>query len=215
LRLFGLGPACGSNPKRGMPGRGAAVVPLSAMGRSVKLTGKVALGSLDPTRVCVTLAAADPNVLYDEIAPVRADGSFELDHVLRGKMTIVAREYGVETGDPAQPLEVTRDATGISVTAEVARPLYAIARNTGMTPPDLALLFLYARHAPAHATLTSLRHKPLLQFEANTPPAELPKVVKGRLQRDDLYGALSGQPTAPVFVCTAGVTRDMFSMLRT
>jgi hypothetical protein len=76
-------------------------------------------------------------------------------------------------------------------------------------------LFLFAGHAPAHATLDSVAHKPLLQFEAHTPPAELPKAVHGRLQPDDLYGALSGQPTAPVFVCTAGVTRDMFSILKT
>jgi hypothetical protein len=101
------------------------------------------------------------------------------------------------------------------LTAQVARPLYVIARNTGMTTPDLALLFLFSGHAPAHATVASLGRAPLLQFEAHPPPAEVPNAVKGRLQPDDLYGALSGQPTPPVFVCTAGVTRDMFSMLGT
>jgi len=182
---------------------------------TVKVTGNVVLASLEPTRVRVTLASADSKVLYDEIAPVRADGSFELDHALRGKMTIVAREYGVETGDPPQPLEVTGDVAGVSLTAQVARPLHVIARPSGMTPPDIALLFLFAGHAPAHATLDSLAHRPLLQFEAHSPPAELPKAVAGRLQPDDLYGAVSGQPTPPVFVCTAGVTRDMFSILKT
>jgi hypothetical protein len=182
---------------------------------TVKVTGKVTLGSLESTRVRVTLEADEPKVRYDEIAPVRPDGSFELDHALRGKMTIVAREYGVETGDPPLPLAITGDVAGVSLIAQVARPLYVIARPSGMTPPDVALLFLFAGHAPAHATLDSLRRKPLLEFEAHTPPAELPKAVHGRLQSDDLYGAVSGQPTAPVFVCTAGVTRDMFAILKT
>jgi len=182
---------------------------------TVKLTGVVALGSLEATRVRVTLASADPKLLYDEIAPVRADGSFELDHALRGKMTIVAREYGVETGDPPRPLELTGDVAGVALTAQVARPLYVIARPTGMTPPDIALLFLFAGHAPAHATLDSIAQRPLLQFEAHTPPIDLPKPVHGRFQPDDLYGAVSGQPTAPIFVCTAGVARDMFAILNT
>jgi hypothetical protein len=182
---------------------------------TVKLTGKVALGTLEPTRVRITLQAADPKVMYDEIAPVRADGSFELDHVLPGKLTIVAREYGVETGDPPTPLDVSGDLAGISLTAQLARPLHVLARNTGMTTPDLALLFVFAGHAPKQATLASLNVKPLVQFEAHAPPAELPAIVKPRLQSDDLYGALSGRPTAPIFVCTAGVTRDMFSMLKT
>jgi hypothetical protein len=182
---------------------------------TVKITGKVALGSLEPTRVRVTLAAADPKLLYDEIAPVHADGSFELDHALRARMTIVAREYGVESGDPPKLLDVAGDVEGVSLTAQVARPLFVIARTTGMTTPDVALLFVFSGHAPAHATLASLAHAPLARFEAVAPPAEVPKAVKGRLQPDDLYGALSGQPTPPAFVCTAGVTRDMFSMLRT
>ena len=143
------------------------------------------------------------------------NGSFELDHALPGKLTIAAREYGVETGDPPKPLEVSGDLAGISLTAQLARPLYVLARNTGMTTPDIALLFVYAGQAPKQATLTSLKQRPLLQLEAHAPPAELPAIVKPRLQPDDLYGALSGRPTAPIFVCTAGVTRDMFAMLKT
>ena len=130
-------------------------------------------------------------------------------------MTIVAREYGVDTGGLPELLDVRRELSGIALVAQRARPLHVIARNTGMTTPDLALVFLYPGHAPAHATLASLAHRPLLQFEAHAPPAELPEIVKRRIQPDDLYGALSGQPPAPLFVCTAGVTREMFSLLKT
>ena len=94
---------------------------------TVTIAGRVALGSLDGTALRVMLSSTDAKLPFDEIAPVRADGSFELRHALPGKMTIVAREYGVATGDPPQPLVVTGTNTSVALTAQKARPLDILA----------------------------------------------------------------------------------------
>jgi hypothetical protein len=185
------------------------------------IDGHVSLGPLDPTQVRITLTAEAKDVLYDAIAPVRSDGTFAIDGVLRGKMTLVAREYGIDVGD--EPLhidiDIAGDVHGLALTAQVARPIHFIGRNAGVTPPDIALVFVFPGKLPEpHPTLASLMPKNRLIAQIAAIPQRgpgLPAVVRDRLQADDFYAKLASRPAGPLFVCTAGASNEMFTVLRT
>ncbi|HEV7556501.1 MAG TPA: carboxypeptidase-like regulatory domain-containing protein, partial [Kofleriaceae bacterium] len=181
---------------------------------TVTIAGKVALGSLDPTQLRVTLTSTDAKLPFDEIAPVRADGSFEMRHALPGKMTIVAREYGVDTGDAPAPLVVTGTNTNVSITAHPARPLDIVTRNTGVSALDVAVVFVFTGRAPGSRTTLHTIGRNFDALVQATSGQAIPDDVRGTLQPDDLYVKLRSRPSGPLFVCTAGMTRDMFSILR-
>jgi predicted Ser/Thr protein kinase len=186
---------------------------------TVHLDGRVTLGPLDATQVRVTLAAGDKNALYDIIAPVRTDGTFSIDGALRGKMSIAAREYNIDSGDAPLHLDVTGDLHDLKLTAQVARPLYLIARNAGMTPPDAVVIFIFAGALPAaHPTLDSLHKgtRPITQVEAHVSRrASVPAIAREKMQGDDFFTKIPMRPNGKLFACAIGVTREMFVVLKT
>jgi hypothetical protein len=183
------------------------------------IDGRVSLGPLDPTQVRITLTAEAKDVLYDAIAPVRSDGTFAIDGVLRGKMTLVAREYGIDVGDEPLHIDIAGDVHGLALTAQVARPIHFIARNAGVTPPDIAIVLVFAGKLPEpHPTLASLipKNRPIARLAAMTQRGPgLPAIVHDRLQADDFYARLAARPAGPLFACTTGASNEMFTVLRT
>ena len=183
------------------------------------IDGRVSLGALDPTQVRITLTAEAKGVLYDAIAPVRSNGTFAIDGVLRGKMTLVAREYGIDVGDEPLHIDIAGDVHDLALTAQVARPIHLIGRNAGVTPPDIALMFVFPGKVPEpHPTLASLmpKNRPIARIAAMTQRGPgLPAIVRDRLQADDFYARLTARPAGPLFVCTAGASNEMFTVLRT
>jgi predicted Ser/Thr protein kinase len=184
---------------------------------TVHLDGRVTLGPLDATQVRVTLSAEDKAVLYDIIAPVRTDGTFSIDGALRGPMAIAAREYDIESGDEPLHLDVTGDLHDLKLTAQVARPLYLIARNAGMTPPDTAVIFLFAGALPEpHPTFGSLHMQPITEVEAQVSRrASVPAIARDKLQGDDFFAKIPTHPNGKLFACSCGVNREMFAVLTT
>jgi hypothetical protein len=183
------------------------------------IDGSVSLGPLDPTQVRITLTAEAKDVLYHAIAPVRSDGTFAIDGVLRGKMTLAAREYGIDVGDEPLHVDIAGDVHDLALTAQVARPIHFIGRNAGVTPPDVAVVFVFPGKLPdPHPTLASLRPKnrPIAQIAAIPQRGPgLPSIVRARLQADDFYAKLAARPTGPLFACTFGASNEMFTVLRT
>src|SRR5262249_44577199 len=154
--------------------------------------GRVALGPFDATQVRVAISAASDDEIYSAVAPVRGDGTFSIDGVVRGKMVVTVRNYGSETGEPGRPLEITGDIHGLALTMPVGRPLHIIARNAGMSAPDEAVVFVFLGTMPdAHQTFDSLKAKIkdsqsfIGALEARVPGSvALPTTVRNRIQPD-------------------------------
>jgi predicted Ser/Thr protein kinase len=184
-----------------------------------RVAGRVSLGPLDPTRVRVTLSADPSDVLYDAIAPVQADGTFSIDGVVRGKATIVAREYDIDIGDEPQHINVTGDLKDLALTAQVARPIHVIGRNAGVTPPDMTMVFLFPGKLPEpHPTLSTLipKVRPIARVSALSQRGPgMPAVVRSRLQADDFYAKFPARRSGPLFACTMGASNEIFRVLRT
>jgi hypothetical protein len=148
---------------------------------------------------------------------VRADGTFELAGVPRGPLAIAIVKYAAEPSDYDTHVDVQKDVDGVSIATQAMPPLYVIVRNTGMSPPDLALVFLYTGKPPApHATIGSLNEKPSRQYEARLQARDtIPAVAREHMQADDMFAFVQVRPAGALYVCSLGVTRDMFAKTST
>jgi hypothetical protein len=183
---------------------------------TVHVDGKVDLRSLEPAQVRVMIAAEAPG-LWDAIAPVRADGTFSIDGVLRGKMWIAARPYAIDVGDEPLHIDVTGDVHGIALVAQPARPLHILARSATMTPPDTAVVVVIEGELrEPHPTMASLKgHHVVGRLDARQPrDGTLPDVAKSRRQPDDLFATLVNRPKGPLTICTFGVTKDALALVK-
>jgi len=205
-------------------GAGARRSKLVEVSRHVTLTveptftvsGRVELGPHSATQVRVLADAGQGDLDYAGMAPVRSDGTFELAGVPRGKLEISAAPYDVVPIEGRTKLAVTKDITGLALIAHDVRPLHIIARNTGMVLPDGALVFVFPGHAPKpHTTLAELNAKYIAELEASPVTATAaPPAVRGRVQSDDLFVTMAARPVGPLFVCTVGFARDLFSHVK-
>ena len=180
--------------------------------RTYRISGQVTLGGRSATQINV-IAHTGPGALhYGATAPVRADSTFVLEGVPRGKLGLCAAPYDAAPID-CDTIDVAGDVAGIRLAVRDARPLHVIARNSGMAALDAALVFVFPGKAPPpHMTLATLRKKYLVELEAAAiSPDSVPAALQGRLQPDDVFATMPARPSGSLYVCAVGLARELLA----
>ena len=156
------------------------------------------------------------------MAPVREDGSFELDGVPRGKLVVGAVETGlVAVG--ARPRHVVVEGSRVdNILLEVTPPLYVIGRSADLVRPESAHVFVFANLDPGpHPTLDSVAEL----FADRSPRADnmrsvyaakversyVPPSVAAHAQPGDMLAPIPDRPAGTLIACAVGFARKQFA----
>ncbi|MBS1118829.1 MAG: serine/threonine protein kinase [Deltaproteobacteria bacterium] len=181
-----------------------------------QLEGKVTLGATPAIGLWIVVRgeAVAPAVM---VAPILADGTFRLDGVPRGKISIGVAPIGsYEAGGHPQPLVVASERVANLELAVTQTRLHVIARSTDITPPDGALIWLFRELDPGpHPTLSSLlsRAHPVKSglfapvADLQHPPADLTE----KLHPDDMLVTVPDRPDGKLVACGLGFAKQQFA----
>ncbi|MDB4958975.1 MAG: Serine/threonine protein kinase [Myxococcales bacterium] len=188
---------------------------------TTRIEGSVALGTTPASRIWVvahgTLDAASQDVVV--VAPVRADGSFHLDGLPRGRLVIGAVDSG-GLGVGSRPQQVMVDGEHLSgITLALTPPLYVIGRSTDLSAPESAMLWIFSKFDPVpHPKLSSLLGR--MGGSADTvkfvtaQKLDLDHVapeLAGRVQADDVVALIPDRPEGETVLCGIGFARKQIA----
>ncbi|HEY5938182.1 MAG TPA: protein kinase, partial [Kofleriaceae bacterium] len=152
--------------------------------------------------------------MYQHLAPVAADGSFEIANVLSGKLRIgpAIRSGKGETFTLRDVVVGSKPVEGVVITPPTRRALTVLVRSTSSTPLDGAMVFVL----PGNVGLQSLRDlKPLFAASQVTSATarpiigEPPAAVAGKHLPGDLVASFTSAPVGKGMMCALGVQGDM------
>ncbi|HEX3474535.1 MAG TPA: serine/threonine-protein kinase [Kofleriaceae bacterium] len=182
-----------------------------------RITGKVELGGLAPTRVFVHATPDDSfGGRFRMYAPIAADGSFALDGAPVGAVWVGA---GIEGGELAMRIESQRIAASAAPVSGLVlhltqsdRTIDVIVRSTVTAPLGGAqVLLVPGKHAITKAS--ELMHLPAadLQYSFAKPVVgeDIPRAVRGAVHRDDLIAHIEHATLGDLTVCAVGFSDDL------
>jgi len=155
--------------------------------------------------------------LVHMVAPIKADGAFEIAGVPRGRVVL-----GVTTTSnyiPAGKIaKVSLDGDrldGVELSTSGQR-LYVIARSTDVTAPEGALVWLYKDFDPGpHPTPGANKGRALLvQFGQRIEAKDAPPELANSLSPDDVVTTISDRPEGKLLVCSTGVLMQQFANVK-
>ena len=185
-----------------------------ALEPTAHIDGTVELHGTAPTNLAVfAYDPADASQSLEVVAPVQADGTFSLDGVPRGKMTL--RLQAQSRGDAvftSKAIDVTSDLHGIRLDSPATkRVLHVIVRSTASMALTRAAVFVIAGHsAPATVAdlnpgMPYLQQRNALAIDAKTiPPAVLAQTKLG-----DVYAEVHNAPDGDATVCAVGLPAEV------
>jgi len=179
------------------------------------VAGSVALGTR-PAHGASVIARSEGKGQVVLVAPVRADSTFELAGVPRGKLALgVSTSASYELGGHIEHVTVGGERiAGIALTASQQR-LQLIARSRDLTPPDIALAWLFPDLDPGpRPTLRALlKRSTALRnglFGRRTDPQDAPSELAGVLQQDDIVISVADRPDGKLLACAGGIALQQF-----
>ncbi len=186
-----------------------------------RLQGRVALEGTPASRVWIVARTAGGSDDAAFVAPVREDGSFDLDGVPRGKLVVGAVETGlVAVG--ARPRHVLVEAGRVdNILLEVTPALYVIGRSADLVPPESAVVFVLANLDPGpHPTIASVmelraersRRVDSIRsaYAAKGERSYVPRTVADSVQPGDMLARISDRPSGNLVACAVGFARKQF-----
>ncbi len=183
-----------------------------------RLSGRIELGAKPPANLVVSVASAKPGTAgyYSEIAPVSADGSFELDGAPTDAIQIGALAEGnvdmsiqmmrIPPGrDPVNDLKITMTGS--------TRELVVIVRSTLSTTLQQAQVVVFTGHVQAKVLGDLLGQRTSgassIEFATSVSGEKAPPEAISLLERGDLLAQFKTAPAGELTVCAVPLPDDI------
>jgi predicted Ser/Thr protein kinase len=179
------------------------------------IAGTVALGGLPAHRASVIARSETGESSVVMIAPIAKDGAFQLTGVPRGKIALaVTTSSSYELGGRIQRVVVGSAPVTVALSASQQR-LYVIGHSRDLTPPEGALVWLFADTDPGPApTLKTLKTRTTVRsglFGQAGDLKQLPPELTGKVQHDDIVVTIRDRPEGAVLACGIGFAIAQFT----
>ena len=181
-----------------------------------RIEGKVDLRGEPPTRVVVGIqdTRQPANSRYELIAPVKPDGSFVVDGVLRGRAHVFAglrriatRAFNSITIDVTQPV-----VRGVQLSvATTRRVVHVVVRNTVGMPVANAQVFALAGQHPSMTAreMVGIMSNANIALARQIEGEHAPPAVVGVARAGDMFATMTEVPEGVASACAVGLPPDL------
>ncbi|MFN0252019.1 MAG: protein kinase domain-containing protein [Kofleriaceae bacterium] len=180
-----------------------------------RIEGKVELHGLPRERVIVAIVSDEQARAqrYSIVAPVSADGSFEIDGAPRGKVKIIVQVSGV-TGVTSSVVERAIDGGSVNialVAPHANRVVHVIVRSAiGLPVPNAQVIVRPGAFSTTNAKgLTERLDATTARLARPIVGETAPQLVREVARPDDLYATMSEVPDGIASACALALPADL------
>ena len=188
------------------------------LGPTRRISGRLELGAHPPANLMISVAATNQNVaaLYNEIAPVSSDGTFEVDGAPTSEVHIGA----VGAGNVDLNVQMVTLPAGVAPVTDVkisvdgnTRELAVLVRSSLSTTLQQAQVMVFSGHVQAKVLGDLIGQRASgatsVEFATSVSGEKAPADAIGVLRRGDLLAQFKTAPPGELTVCAIPLPDDI------